>query len=84
MQCLAAQMVHNTSGGADDNVRAFSERPDLSIDRGSTVDWNCGKIIQGSSQAVDFFADLNCQFAGWAEYEHLCLCGVRIYPIKCG
>ena len=80
LQGLAVDVVDDAAWGADDDVGAGSQSGELPLVALSAVDGQGFHSALEERQLVDFFADLDGQFAGGAEDQHLGAGGLGIHP----
>ena len=64
-------MIEQTAGRADHHLGTFAQGTELAIHRCAAVDRCRVKVFHFCAEAVDLFADLDCEFAGRAKDQHL-------------
>ncbi len=64
-------MVKQTAGRSDDELRAIAKGAELAVDGCAAVNGSGLESLHFRAEAMDFFTDLDCEFAGRAEDKHL-------------
>ena len=80
LQRLAVDVVDDAARGADDDVGAGAQSGELALVALSAVDGQGFHSALEERQLVDFFADLDGQFAGGAEDQHLGTGRLGVHP----